>query len=67
MWKLLGDAEPETRRLAVQQLTHFAVATWRPCSFGRSGDSDWRVRKEGFRERQLSTPRVASSRSSRRA
>ena len=44
--KLLGDAEPETRRLAVQQLAQLRGADVAPLLAKALGDLDWRVRKE---------------------
>ena len=50
--KLLADAEPETRRLAVQQLTHFRDAEVAPLLVRALGDVDWRVRKEATLDRK---------------
>jgi len=44
--QLLGDDEPETRRLAVQQLANVRGPDAAPMLVKALGDSDWRVRKE---------------------
>lgn len=43
---LLGEEEPEARRLAVQQLAHVRGPEAAPMLVRALGDSDWRVRKE---------------------
>ena len=44
--RLLADAEPETRRLAVQQLVQVRGPEAAPLLVQALGDPDWRVRKE---------------------
>jgi HEAT repeat protein len=44
--KLFADSEPETRRLAVQQLAQLRGAEVAPLLVRALGDFDWRVRKE---------------------
>jgi HEAT repeat protein len=44
--KLLDDPEPETRRLAVQQLAQLRGREVAPLLVRALGDPDWRVRKE---------------------
>ena len=44
--KMLGDAEPETRRLAAQQIAKIRGFEAAPLLLKALGDEDWRVRKE---------------------
>jgi len=44
--KLLADAEPETRRLAAQQIARLRGLEAAPLLLRALGDDDWRVRKE---------------------
>ncbi|HEY2518020.1 MAG TPA: HEAT repeat domain-containing protein [Polyangiaceae bacterium] len=44
--KMLADAEPETRRLAAQQIANIRGFEAAPLLLRALGDEDWRVRKE---------------------